>query len=279
MRTKLLLLLKALIPILVFSTTNSSPIKDWRLWYNKPATVWEEALPLGNGSLGAMVMGDTNTERIFLNESSVWSGQNYFNENPGMLGVLPEIRKALFDGENAKADLLTTKYCTSKLDPRYGSYQPLGDLWLTFDNAKEPIFSYRRTLDLNNATATVEYSTKSASFSRELFISNVDKVMVMKLTCSKKKNLSFTVALNRQQGAVSALNANNELMLDGKCEFGGSTFHAQVKVMATGGKVETKDGKIIVEKSDEVLIYLSANTDFWKKRSCFSVQYDSKYRM
>jgi alpha-L-fucosidase 2 len=251
--------------VLLLINIGVSSAVELKLWYNKPATVWEEALPLGNGSLGAMVMGDTNTERIFLNESSVWSGQNYFNENPGMLGVLPEIRKALFDGDNAKADSLAAKYCTSKLDPRYGSYQPLGDLWLTFYNSKEPVLTYRRALDLNNATATIEYATKSASFRRELFISNVDKVMVMKLNCSKKNNLSFTVALNRQQGAVSALNENNELVLDGKCEFGGSTFHAQVKVVATGGKVATKDGKIIVEKANEVLIYLTANTDFWKK--------------
>jgi alpha-L-fucosidase 2 len=251
--------------VLLLINIGVSSAVELKLWYDKPATVWEEALPLGNGSLGAMVMGDTKTERIFLNESSVWSGQNYFNENSGMLGVLPEIRKALFDGDNAKADSLAAKYCTSKLDPRYGSYQPLGDLWLTFDNFQDSVLLYKRVLNLNTATATVEYSTKSATFRRELFISNVDKVMVMKLTCSKKNNLSFTVALNRQQGAVSALNENNELVLDGKCDFGGSTFHAQAKVVATGGKVETKDGKIIVNKADEVLIYLSANTDFWKK--------------
>ncbi len=235
------------------------------LWYDKPAKVWEEALPLGNGSLGAMVMGGICTERIYLNESSVWSGQYHFTDNKEMAAQIPEIRKAIFEGNHAKADSLTTKYCTTVNDPRYGSYQPLGDLFLSFTNIQDSVLSYKRVLDLNNATTTVEFSTKNSTFRRELFISAVDKVLVMKLTSTVKNNLCFNMVLNREKGAISASKGADGLILDGKCEFGGSTFHARAKVISKGGSLEVKEGKLFVANADEVLILLGANTDYWGK--------------
>jgi alpha-L-fucosidase 2 len=239
--------------------------KDLLLWYDKPATIWVEALPLGNGSLGAMVSGGIKKERIYLNESSVWAGQYHFNVNPQMPGKIGEIRKALFEGDNATAEELTSEYCTTKIDPRYGSYQPLGDLYLSFNEIDDSVTRYKRTLDIGKATATVEFISKGATFRREIFISAVDRVMVIKLSCSKKKNISLEVELNRESGAVSAIKGEDGLTLDGKCESGGSTYHAEAKVIPVGGTIEARDKKLIVSKADEVLIFLTANTDYWGK--------------
>lgn len=239
--------------------------KDLVLWYDKPATLWEEALPLGNGTLGAMVSGGISKERIYLNESSVWSGQYHFNENKRMPVKIGEIRKALFEGDHEKAEELTSEYCITKNDPRYGSYQPLGNLYLSFNQIKDSAIQYKRVLDISKATATVEFKSQGATFRREIFISAVDKVMVIKLSCSKKKNLSLEVELNRESGAVSAIKGEDGLTLDGKCEFGGSTYHAEAKVITLGGRIAAKGVKLVVSNADEVLILLTANTDFWGK--------------
>jgi alpha-L-fucosidase 2 len=253
--------------ILLISCEVNSPINvnnnDLMLWYDQPASIWEEALPLGNGSLGAMVTGGIQSERIYLNESSVWAGQYHFNDNKEMPDKIHEIRQALFEGDYAKADELTKKYCTTVNDPRYGSYQPLGDLYLSFNHTRDSITGYKRTLDIDNAVALVEYKTGDALFLREMFISAIDKVMVIKLSCSKKKSISLNIELKRDKGATSGTLGNDRLVLDGICEFGGSAFYAEVKVIPSGGDLQVKDGKLIVSNADETIILLSANTDYW----------------
>lgn len=252
---------------LLMSLISSSQIKgksQKELWYKQPAVRWEEALPLGNGSLGAMISGGIHKERIYLNESSVWSGQYHFNENKEMPVRIEEIRNLLFAGNFAKAHELVSKYCTTKIDPRYGSYQPLGDLYLTLRHTNHSITKYKRSLDITKAVATVEYKVGSVHYKREMFISAVDNVMLIKLSCSKKGMLNLDAELGRESIATIGVKENNSLTIHGKCDFGGATFHGELKVLNYGGILKTSGNKIVVNNANEVLLLFTAKTDFWK---------------
>lgn len=244
-------------------STENDPLT---LWYGEPARSWEQALPLGNGAIGAMVSGGTEREHIYLNESSVWSGQYHFNPNKEMPEKIREIRQLLFDGDYKKAQDLVTRYCTTPNDPRYGAYQPLGDLYLDFKNISGAVSHYKRTLNLNRATSTVEFRRDDASFKRETFISAPDKVMVLKLTCSKKGMISFDLLLNRESAATTVSNGKDGLLMYGTNDFGGSTFYSQLKVIPVNGVLTNTGGKLSVVHADEVLILLTAATDFWGKK-------------
>lgn len=244
-------------------STENDPLT---LWYGEPAKSWEQALPLGNGAIGAMVSGGTEREHIYLNESSVWSGQYHFNPNKEMPEKIREIRQLLFDGDYKKAQDLVTRYCTTPNDLRYGAYQPLGDLYLDFKNISGAVSHYKRTLNLNKATSTVEFRRDDASFKREAFISAPDKVMVLKLTCSKKGMISFDLLLNRESAATILSNGKDGLLMYGTNDFGGSTFYSQLKVIPVNGVLTNTGGKLSVAHADEVLILLTAATDFWGKK-------------
>ncbi|MCD0472312.1 glycoside hydrolase N-terminal domain-containing protein [Flavobacterium sp. JAS] len=235
------------------------------LWYNQPANNWGEALPLGNGTIGAMVSGGVQREHLYLNESSVWSGEYHFNENKEMPEKIKEIRQLLFEGNYKKAEELVAKYCTTPNDPRYGSYQPLGDLYLNFKDVDGEVKNYRRTLDLNNATSTVEFTSGNATFKRESFISAPENVMVIKLTCDKKQKISFDLALSREKGATTTFKGKDGLLMQGTNDFGGSTFSSALKIITVKGSIATVDGKLSVSNADEVLILFTASTDFWGK--------------
>jgi alpha-L-fucosidase 2 len=235
------------------------------LWYNQPANAWGEALPLGNGTIGAMVSGGVEREHIYLNESSVWSGEYHFNQNKEMPEKLTEIRQLLFEGNHKKAEEMVTKYCTTPNDPRYGSYQPLGDLYLNFKNVNGEIKNYKRTLNLKNATSTVQFKSGGATFKREAFISAPDKVMLLRLTCSEKKKISFDIELTREKGATTIFKGKDGLLMQGTNDFGGSTFCSQLKIITSTGSIAVLNGKLSVSDADEVLILFTATTDFWGK--------------
>lgn len=257
----LVFIITLVVPTLLKGQSNKN--NPLTLWYNQPAKDWGEALPLGNGTIGAMVSGGVQREHIYLNESSVWSGQYHFNDNKEMPEKIKEIRQLLFQGNYTKAEELVTKYCTTPNDPRYGSYQPLGDLYLNFKNIKQDVKNYKRTLNLKNATSTVEFTSGNATFKRETFISAPENVMVLRLTCDQKQKISFDIELNREKGATTVFNGKDGLIMQGKNDFGGSTFYSQLKIINVKGTIATVDGKLSVSNADEVLILLTASTDFW----------------
>jgi len=152
------------------------------LWYRQPAKEWVEALPVGNGRLGAMVFGGINQERIQLNEDSVWSGQPIERENPEALGNLPLVRELLFAGQYVEAEkLVAEKIMGLRIEGGIHTYQTLGDLILDFSHTKE-VTEYRRSLDLDTAIATVEYHMGDDNYRREMFVSAVDQAIVIRLT-------------------------------------------------------------------------------------------------
>ena len=166
-------------------------------WKNDPE--WLKALPLGNGSLGAMVFGDVNRERIQLNEESMWSGSPENNDNPDAYPAQAEIRNLLFQGKYKEALALTqeTQICIGAGSGRgsgatvpFGSFQTLGDLWLDFD--KKSIYeNYQRELDLEEAVVRVSYTQEGVRYKREIFVSHPDQLLVMKLTADKAGMISF----------------------------------------------------------------------------------------
>src|SRR5690242_9597604 len=144
----------------------NQPTSDLTLWYRQPAEQWVEALPIGNGRLGAMIFGGVAEERLQLNDDTLWSGGPRDWNNPEAKDALPEIRRLLFAGDYAAANEL----CRKLQGPFTESYMPLGDLRLSFAEAGQPE-DYRRDLDLDTALASVQYTSGGAAFTREIFAS------------------------------------------------------------------------------------------------------------
>ena len=163
------------------------------LWYDRPAAEWTEALPRGNGRLAAMAFGKTDSERIQFNEDTLWTGAPHDYTHAGAKDSLPAIRKLLFEGKQREAEALALESFMS-VPLRQMAYQPFGDLWLDFGHAE--VKSYRRELDLQSAVARVSYQSEGALFTREVFASFPDQVIVVRLECDKPGRLSFTARLS-----------------------------------------------------------------------------------
>ncbi|MEJ2614293.1 MAG: glycoside hydrolase family 95 protein, partial [Ignavibacteriaceae bacterium] len=151
-----------------------------KLWYDRPAEQWVEALPIGNGRLGAMVFGNPSEERIQLNENTVWAGSPYNNANPNALKALPVIRKLIFEGDYEKAQDMADKDIISQTAQGM-PYQTVGSLYLNFPG-NENYTDYYRELNLNEATTTVKYNADGVAFKRVIFASFPDQVIIVRLT-------------------------------------------------------------------------------------------------
>jgi len=247
------------------------PEGAWTLWYRKPAGQWVEALPVGNGRLGGMVFGAADKERIQLNEDTVWSGGPQDADNPKALEHLAEIRKLLDEGKYVEAQKLTYQHliCAGKgtngggsANEAYGSYQTLGDLTLSSDNMND-IAAYRRELDLETAVATVSFLAGDTQYTREVFSSAADQVLVVHLTASKPGKITFWTNLARPEaGPVTPL-GDDGLELAGRLWGGkGLKYLARVKVIAERGKVKTTSDAVRVENANAATVLLAAATDY-----------------
>ena len=245
------------------------------IWHAQPAANWNEATPIGNGRLGAMIFGGANTERIQLNEDSLWSGAPQDADNPKALEALPEIRRMLFAGKYADAQKLAnrTLICKGPGSSRgkggrtaYGSYETLGDLRLAFDHGTNAPVNYRRALDLDMATATVSYEVDGVRFERELFSSFPDQVLVMRLRVSKPGALNLHVALSRSEAAEFSVVGKDQLFLRGQLWNGvtnaGMKFAARLAVICGEGKVSPDEDTLKIENATEVTLLLTAATDY-----------------
>jgi alpha-L-fucosidase 2 len=267
------------------SAKNGSP--SLKLWYKQPANAsvadspngwsddkeWLNALPLGNGSFGAMVFGDVNKERIQLNEESMWSGSPNDNDNPDAFQHLNEIRQLLFEGRYKEATDLTnrTQVCKGAgsgwgngAGVPYGCFQTLGELWIDWHKTA-PYQQYHRELDLNNAVVRVSYVQDGVSFKREIFTSHPDQVMVARFTADKPGQISFQCAMNRIE-RYRTFTENNQLVMAGALSDGKGgdalQYMARLKAVAKNGTVTVTDSSIIIDGADEVVLLLSASTDY-----------------
>ena len=264
------------IATLVFAMTMAGrAADDLTVWHQQPAKNWNEATPIGNGRLGAMMFGGVNTERIQLNEDSLWSGAPQDADNPKALEVLPEIRKLLFAGKYAEAQRSANRnlICRGPGSGRgrggrvaYGSYETLGDLRLAFDHGTNAAVNYRRALDLETATASVSYDVDGVRFERELFSSFPDQALIVRLKTSKPGALNFHVSLSRPEAAQVSVVGNEQLLLGGQLWNGttnaGMKFAARLGVICGEGKVSADNETLKIENATEVTLLLTAATDY-----------------
>ncbi|MBU3011300.1 glycoside hydrolase family 95 protein [Polaribacter vadi] len=259
-----------------------------KLWYQKPAKAtpiillgkpnkdnpeWLKALPLGNGSFGAMVFGDVNKERIQLNEETMWSGSVDDNDNPAALEAQAEIRKLLFEGKYKEATELTrqTQVCIGAgtghgkgANVTFGCFQTLGDLWLDFEKEND-YQNYQRELDLEDAVVRVQYSQDKVTYKREYFVSHPDQLMVVKLTADVPGSISFKSTLTRPE-LYQTKAAQDQLVMQGALSDGkggkGLEYITRLSAKNKNGTVIYKDNYIEVKNADEVILYLTASTNY-----------------
>jgi alpha-L-fucosidase 2 len=252
--------------------------REFILRYDRPADAWEEALPLGNGNLGAMVFGRVGDELIQLNDDTLWSGEPKCGDNPGARDVLPKVREALFRGDYRTADAL----CQKMQGPYNQSYLPMADLLLSFGHGPEGE-GYFRSLDLSSGLATVRYETKDGEFQRECFVSHPDRVLVMRIACSRPGGLSFSAGLSSQLPFSIRTLSGRECVLSGRApahvepsyrakepsivnETGpsarGMRFEVRMNVRISGGTCRAENGRIMIGSADYAVLVLASGTSF-----------------
>lgn len=231
------------------------------LWYTKPAGQWEEALPLGNGRMGAMISGEVRNEKIQLNEESMWYGGYVDRQNPDAHRFLPEIRELLSTGQIQKAQQLmglTLTGCPNSMHP----YQTLGDIYLYMDGPETPK-DYKRALDLNRALATVEYTGDGTVYHREMFISHPADCMIIKLEARGRKKINFTARLDRQKQFDGVGKVGKDcIQLWGNLGRGGGEFSMLLAAKTEGGRVRTLGESLIVENADIAYLYFRGDTTY-----------------
>lgn len=258
---------------------SSAAAEPLELWYAQPATKWEEALPLGNGRLGAMVFGGIAEERIQLNEKTIWAGPPFPEPKPNGAPVLAEARQLFFEGKYSEGErLIHREFLPPPIEPR--SYQPLADILLKFDHQGEAA-EYRRSLDLDTAIATTSYRVGDVLFSREVLVSRTDDVIVVHLAADHPGSLSFTVGLKRADATITAPN-DTTLALQGQAAHGqknkGVRFYSLLRAFPKNGRCVIRDSQMHIQDADEVMLVLSAATDYNLKNPFQPVSHDLAQR-
>ncbi|MFL6335813.1 MAG: glycosyl hydrolase family 95 catalytic domain-containing protein [Pyrinomonadaceae bacterium] len=244
-----------------------------RLWYRQPATQWTEALPVGNGRLAAMVFGGVESERIQLNEETVWAGERRDRTNPEGARALPEVRRLLFAGKVREAEELAEQSIIA-VPKRMPPYQPLGDLQLNFKGVGRAE-EYARELDIDAGVARVTYRQDGTLFTREVFASAVDQVIVVRLTCERPGRVSFTATLAREQDAKARAVAPDRVVLEGEAVARddkhqqerkvGVKFCGIVRAFAEGGRTYVEGDRLVVEGANAATLLFAAATSFRHK--------------
>jgi len=255
---------KITVLLFVFCTAQCLAQNDAILWYAQPAKEWTEALPTGNGRLGAMIYGNPAREELQLNEETVWGGSPHRNDNPNALKNLDEVRRLIFEGRTKEAENLINK---EFLTPRHGMpYQTIGSLFLTFAG-HENYTGFRRELDISKAVSTTAYQADGVTFTRQTFASFVDQVIIMKITADKKGALNFTASYNSPMKGFSVKKDGGKLLLIGQGADhegvkGVIQFENQTLIKTADGKVTTDNNSITVTGATTATVYISAATNF-----------------
>lgn len=261
-----------LITAIILSTLNGcvdikSP--ELKLWYTKPANVWEEALPIGNGRIGAMIFGDPKREHLQLNEETVWAGEPGNNIPKGFKDSLPKIRKYVLSGKYKEAEDLIMSVIPrhAPIGNNYGMpYQTLGDLYLEFpdqENAKE----YYRELDIQNAISKTSFKINGVTYKREYFVSAPDQLLVLRLYASKKGNITCNLKIDSPHTNKTIKIADSLLVLSGVTsnkdnKVGKVKFETIVKPIIDGGDIHFNEETIKIKNADTLTIFISIGTNF-----------------
>lgn len=259
------------------------------LWYQQPAVEWTEALPIGNGHMGAMIYGGVAEEQVQFNESTVWTGKPHAYHKEGAVEFLPVLRELCHEsrrlaiqadelGQAGRHNEAKQKWNESQAKQKEAeaiglkefmsvplgqkAYQPFGDLRISFPAPSEAS-DYRRELDLDSAVSRVTYAMGGVTFKRETFASFPDQVIVMRLTADKPGSINFTAKLDSpHKSAKTALRSGDHLALFGHVDEGGVKFESRLKLIAQGGVTTTSDTGLTVSKADSATLLLTAATSF-----------------
>jgi len=237
------------------------------LWYETPASLWEDALPVGNGRLGAMVLGNVEEEQIFMNEDTYYSGGPYSTVVEGGYKVLPEIQKLLFEGEPIKAHKLFSRNLLGYPIEQM-KYQSLGALHL-FYKKDQKYSNYKRWLDLSTGVAGVSYEIDGVTYTREVLSSHVDQTIAIRLTSSKPGMLSFEAELRGMRNDDHSNYGTDYFWMDGEngnelvvrgrsADYlgieGKMLYEGRARFLNEGGKLSLDDNRLILENADAVTI-------------------------
>jgi alpha-L-fucosidase 2 len=260
-----------------FFTSCKEKKPSYDVWFDKPAKHFEEAFPMGNGFSGIMVKGGAPEEDLILNESTLWTGGPVDPDmNPEAWKNLAAVRKALFSEDYKTAEKLV-KNMQGKFSQ---SFAPLGNLNIKFSH-NDSVRNYRRTLNLNTGVSSVEYSSADITFKREYFVSNPDRITVIRLTASGPSGLSFTISA-RSQLNYSVRSENSDLIMDGKAPVHaepnyrgnmpnaivydttgrGMRFRMIARIISTDGKITPSGNEVKLENGSEAVILISMATSF-----------------
>jgi alpha-L-fucosidase 2 len=253
-----------------FSGEAQAPSSPLALWYRLPAFGWKAALPIGNGRLGAMVFGGVSHERICLSEVSLWSGAP-INDPPehNLADQIPEVRRLLFAEKTAEAEELlwkTIKPSSGLHASHFGTSEVLGYLNIQSPD-QSSVANYRRSLDLEQALASVEYVKDGVAFRREVFSSAADQVIVVRFMANKPGQISFSANLNREKFMTTESVGSDGLVMSGQLQGAAGTsngmkYMARLKAITQGGRVSSADGKLQVKGADAVTLLIACGTDY-----------------
>lgn len=251
--------------ILFFTDLSGQKPASLKLWYDKPAQQWVEALPVGNGRIAAMVFGTPEKERLQLNEGTVWAGSPSRNDNFHYKDSLPKIRRLIFEGKKEEAQAVLDQ--TQALQKNYGMpYQTVGNLFLSF-KGHEKYSDFYRELDIERAVSSSSYKVNGVTYKREVFASFPDQVIVVRLTADKPSQLNFTAWMNSPQNSKVNAKEKDKLVLSGTTSDhegvkGMLQFQAHVKVVLDGGNTISNDTSLIINNANTATLYISMATNF-----------------
>jgi alpha-L-fucosidase 2 len=246
-----------------FSAAASAPEKDLVLWFNQPARQWDHGLPVGNGRLGGVLLGGVQQDRLYLNEESIWSHDGSYLDRPNAHKHIPEVRRLLFEGKYEEAEkLMMDKVMQERLPSGTNANQELGYLDFAWEG-QEQVRHYRRTLDIEEAVATVRYDAGEAAFTRTLIASAPDQVVVYRIESSLDSMLQGAITFGRAAMPEAVDVEGNTMKIAGLAgKKHGARYHAMITIETEGGSVQPFGNGWKVRGCKTVTVYVSARTDY-----------------
>ena len=270
---KAFLLPGLVLPALFYGCTDQERVPvstgpEVELWYDAPAADWNEALPVGNGRLGAMVFGGTSKERIQLNEESVWCRQGSYVDSDGT-EALPQVRQLLFDGKYKEAqDLAVEKLLQKRMPGGTNAYQTLGDIIITYDDSSE-VTAYRRSLRLDSALVRVNYTKSGKDYRREVFSSAARNVIIFREKAMNGGRINCTIQLTRPGEGEVVMYGENQIRMKQHVENGqGVLLGAGVKVINIEGHIHSMGDRLEVHGARSLELRVVASTDYSGNEPC-----------
>ncbi|MCF7957694.1 MAG: glycoside hydrolase N-terminal domain-containing protein [Phycisphaerae bacterium] len=255
-------LISILLSLLIVGSASASELS---IWSGKPAGKWIEAYPIGNGGFGAMIFGGVEKERIQFNHDTLFNGQPHDYAHKGAARHLAAIRKLLFEGKQAEAHEYANREFMSVRDDgsnRQRAYQPFGEMILTFNQFEgKTVENYRRELDIDNAVASLKFDVDGTTYTREVFASFPDNVIVTRFEASKNGAINCIASLSSPHDNIKYWTEPSGLIImAGQVKAGVTKFEARLKIRLEGGKATPKDGAIEITGADKVTLILAGDS-------------------